>query len=246
MENRLYFGNIPFDKTEDDVQNLFQECGEIAELKIIRREHVSQGYGFITFKTKEAIDNALKKNGQEVGGRSMKVNYAAKREPNATGAAADTNRLFVKNLPPETTEDSIKEAFATHGVVTAVKFIKDHNTGASRGFAFVDFETHQQAQSALNMNDSKALGQTPLVVKIARDKKQQIFWQGGPQRGFAPYNFNQGQMGYFNPGGQQFGGYNQRWQQQYQYGGYNQNYGYGNATGGFQSGGQQQQQNQRW
>jgi len=236
MENRLYFGNIPFDKTEDDVQKLFQECGQITELKIIRRDHVSQGYGFITFSTKEAVDAALQKNGQEVGGRSMKVNYAAKRDPTVAGAPADTNRLFVKGLLPETTEENIREAFAAHGVVTAVKFIKDHNTGASRGFAFVDFETQEQAAASLAMNESKALGPTPLVVKIARDKKQ--FNMMGQRGGFAPYQYGgypqqipgYGQQ-YSSPGGPWGGRGN------FQYGSFPQTYGYNQSYS---------QQSQQW
>lgn len=237
MENRLYFGNIPFDKTEDDVQKLFQECGQITELKIIRRDHVSQGYGFITFSTKEAVDAALQKNGQEVGGRSMKVNYAAKRDPTVAGAPADTNRLFVKGLLPETTEENIKEAFAAHGVVTAVKFIKDHNTGESRGFAFVDFETQQQAQAALAMHDSKALGPTPLVVKVARDKKQQMM---GFNRmgGYSPYQY--GHYPQQIPGyGPQYGNQGGSWggRGNFQYGSFPQAFGYNQGFG---------QQSQQW
>lgn len=206
MEHRLYFGNIPFSQTEDDVRALFQACGKITELKIIKRSNISQGYGFITFEDKESVDEALKKNGHEVGGRTMKVNFAEKKTPDSGfGIGTETNRLFVKNIPQDTTEENIKEAFASYGKVTQVKFIHDHASGMRRGFGFVDLETHEQAKAALNMHDSTALGPDPLIVKPARNKESTGFhqWQN-QQRGFYhPYQ----------PYQQSYQGFNNSWQQ---------------------------------
>lgn len=215
-QQRLYFGNIPFTKTEDDVRNLFSDCGTITDLKIIKRQEVSQGYGFITFDSTEAVTEALKKNGQSVDGRPMKVNSAYKKDPN-TGQK-QTNRLFVKNIPKTATEEQIRAAFSAHGTVTQVRIKKDYNTGESRGFAFIDLQTHDEAKAALALNSSQVLGGEPLVVNFAREQVPNQFGMGpgGPQ-GF-------GHMDRYAPYGgfpqQQYGGYGAY--QQPAYGGYGQ------------------------
>ena len=56
-------------------------------------------------------------------------------------------KLYVGNLPYSATEQSLREAFAASGTVDSVSVITDRDTGQSKGFAFVEMATDQEAQA---------------------------------------------------------------------------------------------------
>jgi len=250
--NRLYFGNLSFDKGKQDVETIFQDCGTITDIHIIRDRFTqrSQGYGFVTFATAEGKDKAILKNGQTFFGRQLKVNLEAKSKPDG-GRVKTRQRLYVKNIPKETSEDQVKELFAQFGTVENFFFIKDHATNVSRGFGFLDFSNAEEAQAALSMNGQVAFGQT-LVVKIAEEKNSARGRGGGRggfggrgRGGFNPYNpyggynpmqggWNQGAGGYGRGGyggyGAGYGGYAQQYGGYGGYGGMQQQQGYGAAS----------------
>lgn len=79
-------------------------------------------------------------------------------------------RLFVGNLPFSTTADELRSLFSQHGTVTDVHIVMDRETARPRGFAFVSFETDEQAARATDVLNGRPLGGRPLVVKDARDR----------------------------------------------------------------------------
>lgn len=234
--NRLYFGNLSFDKGKQDVETIFQDCGQITDIHIIRDRFTqrSQGYGFVTFATNEGKDKALMKNGQTFFGRQLKVNLEAKSKPDG-GRVKTRQRLYVKNIPKETTEEQVRELFAQFGTVENFFFIKDHATNISRGFGFLDFSNAEEAQAALSMNGQVAFGQT-LVVKIAEEKNSGRGrgggrgGYGGRGRGYNPYASPYGYQaaGGYNTYSQQYGYGAGMWNQASQ--GWQQGYGYGRGT----------------
>lgn len=247
--NRLYFGNLAFDKGKQDVETIFNDCGQITDIHIIRDRFTqrSQGYGFVTFATNEGKDKALLKNGQSFFGRQLKVNLEAKSKPDG-GRVKTRQRLYVKNIPKDTSEEQVKELFAQFGTVENFFFIKDHATNVSRGFGFLDFSNAEEAQAALSMNGQMAFGQT-LVVKIAEEKNSGRgrgggrggFGRGGGfggyGRGYNPYQASAyGQA--WQTGGGYGGGYSGGFQNQYGAGSYGAG-GRGGYGGGY---GMQQQQ----
>jgi len=81
-------------------------------------------------------------------------------------------KLYVGNLNHDTTERTLREAFAAHGEVVSVKVITDYGTGRSRGFAFIEVATDGEAQAAiLAMNGVTVDGQ-PLKVDEARPRRR--------------------------------------------------------------------------
>ena len=97
----------------------------------------------------------------------MKVNNVTARKAGKGGT-----RLYVKGIPPEQTEENIKALFTQFGTVTNVFFIKDKVTKISRGFGFVEFETADSAEKALQLNGYNGFGSAPLIVKKARPQEQ--------------------------------------------------------------------------
>ncbi len=81
--NKIYVGNLSFNTTEEEIKTEFSKYGEIEDIKLIsdRDTGRSKGFSFITFQTKEAMDAALEKNGEEMDGRALRVNVAEERKP---------------------------------------------------------------------------------------------------------------------------------------------------------------------
>ena len=80
--------------------------------------------------------------------------------------------LYVSNLGEKTTDESLLAIFKSYGEVASAKIIKDHFTGYSRGFAFVEMPNDTEANEAITkINGTDFEGQT-FSVKEARPKTE--------------------------------------------------------------------------
>ncbi len=90
MNNRLYVGNLSFHTTEDVIQNVFSQCGEVVEVKLMidRESGRSRGFAFVTMASPEAAQAAIQKmNGADLDGRALRVNEAEERRERSGGGA---------------------------------------------------------------------------------------------------------------------------------------------------------------
>lgn len=87
------------------------------------------------------------------------------------------------NLSFQTMERDLQDYFSAAGVVTNVNLMLDKFTGKSRGFAFVEFSTPEEAQKAAEMFNGKELGGRSLTVNIARPREERPPGGGGGYRG---------------------------------------------------------------
>lgn len=93
-------------------------------------------------------------------------------------------RLFVGGLPYETTESDLREMFSKSGTVESCTVIMDRFTSRSKGFAFVEMTTDEEAQNAIKTFDGTDLGGRKIIVNVARpleDRPQRN--DGGNDRG---------------------------------------------------------------
>jgi RNA recognition motif-containing protein len=88
-------------------------------------------------------------------------------------------RLFVGNLSYQTVENDLQDFFAAAGNVSAVNLMMDKFTGKSRGFAFVEFTSSDEANKAVEMFNGKELQGRALTVNIARPREERAPRQGG-------------------------------------------------------------------
>ena len=95
----------------------------------------------------------------------------------------NNSRLFVGNLSYQTQERDLQDHFSAAGVVTNVNLMLDRVTGKSRGFAFVEFSTPDEANRAVEMFHGKDLGGRALTVNIARPREERPAGGGGGDRG---------------------------------------------------------------
>lgn len=88
MSTKLYVGNLSFNTTENDLQDLFAQYGEVSEVQLIvdRMTQRPRGFAFVTMATKEGADEAVRKvNGENFDGRNLVVNEARPREERSGG-----------------------------------------------------------------------------------------------------------------------------------------------------------------
>ncbi len=89
------------------------------------------------------------------------------------------NRLFVGNLSYQTMQPDLEEYFSQAGMVTSVNLMLDKVTGKSRGFAFVEYSTAEEATKAIEQFHNKEFQGRALTVNIARPREERApRWSG--------------------------------------------------------------------
>ncbi len=83
MSTKLYVGNLSFETSSENLQQIFAEAGTVESASVVedRETGRSRGFGFVEMSSKEEGDAAISQfDGKEVNGRNLKVNAAKPRE----------------------------------------------------------------------------------------------------------------------------------------------------------------------
>jgi cold-inducible RNA-binding protein len=93
MENsKLFVGNLTFNTTENDLQDLFAAHGTVVEAKLMMERETGRprGFGFVTMGTPQEAEAAIAAlNGKSVDGRALTVNIAKPREERSGGGGGN-------------------------------------------------------------------------------------------------------------------------------------------------------------
>ena len=95
MSTKLYVGNLAFQTTSQQLQDLFAQAGTVESANVVedRETGRSRGFAFVEMATSEEATAAIDQfNGKEIGGRSLKVNEAKPRENSGGGRGFGGNR----------------------------------------------------------------------------------------------------------------------------------------------------------
>ena len=112
-----------------------------------------------------------------------------------------STKLYIGNLAFQTTSQELQELFAQAGTVESASVVEDRMTGRSRGFAFVEMSTKEEANAAIEQFNGKELGGRALKVNEAKPRENRA--GGGGGRGFGGGGNRGGGGGY---GGNRNGG----------------------------------------
>ncbi len=88
MSTKLYVGNLSYNTTENQLQDLFSQHGPVTSVDLIMDKFSGRprGFGFVTMESKEAAEAAVQAlNGKNVDGRDLTVNEARPREDRPPG-----------------------------------------------------------------------------------------------------------------------------------------------------------------
>jgi cold-inducible RNA-binding protein len=88
MATKLYVGNLPFNTTENELQELFSQAGPVQEVMLMQDKFTgkSRGFAFVTMGSDADAQKAIAEiNGKTIEGRALTVNEARPREPRPPG-----------------------------------------------------------------------------------------------------------------------------------------------------------------
>jgi len=93
-------------------------------------------------------------------------------------------KLYVGNLSFRTTSEELRDASAAVGTVESASVIEDRETGRSRGFAFVEMATPEEATAAIEAFNGKDFGGRNLTVNEAKPRTDRAGGGGGGRGGY--------------------------------------------------------------
>ncbi|NWY33476.1 EPAB protein, partial [Pheucticus melanocephalus] len=149
-------GNVFIKNLDDSIDNkalydTFSTFGNILSCKVVCDENGSRGYGFVHFETHEAATRAIDTmNGMLLNDRKVFVGQfksRKEREAEVGARAIEFTNVYIKNFGDDMDDDRLREIFSKFGKTLSVKVMMD-STGRSKGFGFVNFEKHEEAQKA--------------------------------------------------------------------------------------------------
>ena len=118
-----------------------------------------------------------------------------------------STKLYVGNLAFQTTSEELQSLFAQAGTVESASVVEDRMTGRSRGFAFVEMATKEEAAAAIDQFNGKEVGGRALKVNEAKPRENRGGGGGGGRGGFGGNRGGGGGYGGNRNGGGRGGNY---------------------------------------
>jgi len=148
---KIFVGGLDYDTVEATIEQYFGQWGPVSECTVKRfPDGKSRGFGFVTFSSLAAMENCFENQPHTIDGKRVDLRKAAETGHNRgadTGSkgydpeARELKKLFVGSLEFSTTEDEVNEYFSKYGDIVSVSISKFPDSGKSRGFAFVTFQS---------------------------------------------------------------------------------------------------------
>ncbi|KFP78721.1 Polyadenylate-binding protein 4 [Acanthisitta chloris] len=173
-------GNVFIKNLDKSIDNkalydTFSAFGNILSCKVVCDENGSKGYAFVHFETQDAADRAIEKmNGMLLNDRKVFVGRfksRKEREAELGAKAKEFTNVYIKNFGDDMDDERLKEMFGKYGKTLSVKVMTDP-TGKSKGFGFVSFEKHEEANKAVEEMNGKDINGKMLFVGRAQKKAE--------------------------------------------------------------------------
>jgi multiple RNA-binding domain-containing protein 1 len=188
----IYVKNLNFATTQDELKRVFlKHVKSIRAVKIPTKtvptkkvrdggtlegevKSLSMGFGFVECDSDESVRKAIKAlQGTIVDGHKLELMRSTNRIAPASTTkrqpGANPTKLMVRNVPFEATRKELLQLFGSFGQLKKVRLPKKFD-GTHRGFAFVEFLTNKEAQTAMNTLSRTHLYGRHLVLEWASDK----------------------------------------------------------------------------
>ncbi|KAG8066761.1 hypothetical protein GUJ93_ZPchr0004g39669 [Zizania palustris] len=165
----LYVGNLPGSVASHKLVELFLPFGRIVKSRVVDDcfTGLSQGYGFVKYADPCCAAEAIKHmNGRLIDGRALEVRmaglppsgsnppiYSVSEDYSQPSKETDMTKLYVWNLSLSMNTDKLLHLFLPFGEVTNAKVVRDHTTGLSKGYGFVQYSSsHHAAEAVIHLN----------------------------------------------------------------------------------------------
>ncbi|KAG6422084.1 hypothetical protein SASPL_118647 [Salvia splendens] len=145
----LYVGDLDFNVTDSQLYDLFNSVGQVVSVRVCRDtgSHRSLGYGYVNYSNPQDAARALELlNFTPLNSKPIRVMYSH-RDPSVRKSGM--SNIFIKNLDKTIDNKALHDTFSSFGNILSCKIATDTN-GQSKGYGFVQFDTEEAAQSAID------------------------------------------------------------------------------------------------
>ncbi|XP_052331449.1 nucleolin isoform X2 [Oncorhynchus keta] len=199
----LIVNNLSYSATEDSLQSAFEGA---VSIRVPQNNGRPKGFAFVEFESAEAAKEALDNlNGTEIEGRQIRLEYSqnsgGRDAGGRGGSGGPTKTLFVRGLSGDTTDQSLRDAFDS---ATGARVVTDRDTGNSKCFGFVDFDSESDCKAAKEAMEGGEIDGSSVNLDYAKPKGDSGGFRGG--RGGFGGGGRGGRGGGFGRGGGGFGG----------------------------------------
>lgn len=151
----------------------FSQFGPILSCKIeLDEENGSRGYGYIQYANTESADRAVDKvNGMMLAGKKVFVGPFVPRKERVSQTNKKFTNIYVNNLEASLSDDELKSLFTEYGNIKSAVIMRDE-AGKSKGFGFINFDTPEEAEKAVQAMNGKDLKGKALYVGRAQKKTE--------------------------------------------------------------------------
>ncbi|ONH69883.1 Nuclear polyadenylated RNA-binding protein 4 [Cyberlindnera fabianii] len=141
---KMFIGGLDWDTSEESMKEYFSQFGEVIDHTIMRETSTgrSRGFGFLTFADSKSVDKVVRQQ-HVLDGKVIDPKRAIPREEQDK-----TGKIFVGGLPPDVRPHEFEAYFAKFGSIIDAQLMLDKDTGRSRGFGFVTFDSPDSVDRA--------------------------------------------------------------------------------------------------
>ena len=182
----LFVRNLNFSTTTARLREVFQPLEGFMSSKVKTKpdaknpgQLLSMGFGFLEFRNKSNAQAALAAmDGHKLDGHELLIRTSHKaidaaeerrKEDQAKKMAGRKTKIIIKNLPFEATKKDVLSLFGSYGQLRSVRVPQKFDS-STRGFAFADFVTAREAESAMDaLRDTHLLGRRLVLDFAAED-----------------------------------------------------------------------------
>ncbi|VEU42847.1 unnamed protein product [Pseudo-nitzschia multistriata] len=176
QEATVYVGNLDAVCTEKILLELFAQVGRVKSVYMPTDKITSthNGYGFIEFLDTQDAEYAIQiLNMMKFYNRPLKVSKSSLHNSKTDMWSRDVGaNLFVGNLDPvDVDEHLLYDTFGAFGtLIKQPKIMREEDTGESKGFGFVSYDSFEASDTALECMNGQYLGNRQIVVQYAFKK----------------------------------------------------------------------------
>jgi len=196
---RLFIGNIPKTKTKEEIkEELLKLVEGVTEVIVYTPadeadKKKNRGFCFVDFDTHKNASAAKRKlasSRTRLFNRDVAIDWADPDENPDDDTMSKVKVLYVRNLTSDVSEQDVKDVFLPYGNIERVRKVRD--------YAFVHFDTREDALNAMKALNGKQLGKNTMEISLAKpmsDKRKQAQQKREQRKQFEPYPHSSGGRG---------------------------------------------------
>jgi len=169
----VYVGDLHPDVNEAQLFDLFKQVGPVASIRVCRDAITkrSLGYAYVNYHNLVDAERAIDLlNYKDIKGRPCRIMWS-QRDPSLR--RSNVGNIFIKNLDRAIDNKTLYDTFSSFGNILSCKVAQDES-GASKGFAFIHFETQEAAKEAIDKVDGKLLNGKRVFVAQFVPRKERL------------------------------------------------------------------------